>query len=808
MRTLLQDIRYGLRMLARNPGFAIVAVLTLGVGIGATTAIFSVIDTLILRPLPQKDTEQLVCFQSIEKRQGQVSPHIFSPTVEEIGKQDNLFIELCIFNAGWVMQWERDDFFEEVHGAEVSPNFFSFWNSTPLLGRGFLAGEGKPGQEPVIVLSYRFWKTRFGGKNDIVGEAIRFDDGVFTIVGVMPRHFRFPEEDCDFWIPRIGYQNDYTSCGVAARLRPGVSRAHVRTVLKDVLPGHLDAVPQYYRERYDVEIDVAPLWSLFILSMGVAYGFLGKILITVFGAIVFVLLIGCVNTANLILARTESRQKEVAVRAALGAGRLRLARQMLTESSLLALLGGLAGVYMSWWLLRLLVVSIPWYIPRIKPIELNVHMLVFTLSVSLLVGLIIGLAPVLQVCRGRLGRTLKEGGAGAGGSPTMSWYRSSLVVSEVALALMLLIAAGLSTRSVLSMLDLDPGFKPDGLLRVSLRLPTVYPLDSRDILGKAETVLERLAALPGVESAGPRLHELLGRATPEGQTDSRYVRIHGVGVESRDTLRTLRVHLLAGRFLSQTDARVNGRTVLINERLAKRFWPEQNPIGKKLVFSSRGKRIVLEVVGVVSDVRTVLWDLWGNEAPETVYRPCRAMERVDDWASFILRANEKPGRLIPAVSGELRTLGLAQSHVEFSVIAQDLYDSTAIPRLFMAYVSGFATVGLVLAAIGIYGVLSYSVVQRTHEIGVRITLGAHCLDVLELVIKKGLILIVVGMIVGTAGALVLTRVMSSLLYGVAPTDPATFIVVSVLLMIVGFIACYIPARRATKIDPMEALRYE
>jgi putative ABC transport system permease protein len=809
METVLQDIKYGTRMLVKHPGFAIMAVLTLGIGIGATTAIFSVIDALILRPLPQKGPGQLVCFRSINQRQGRVSPAVFGPTVEAIAKQNGLFSDLCYFNAGWTMQWERNDFFEEVWGARVSANFVAFWDTVPLLGRGFLADEGKPGQESVIVLSHRFWRKRLGGRDDIVGQAIRFDGGVFTVVGIMPRHFRFPAEDCDFWIPSIGFDNDFTSFGVAARLRPGISRAQAQAALDTVLPGHLDAAPRYWRERYGGDIDVAPLRSLFILSMGDAYGILERILITVFGAVVFVLLIGCVNTANLILARTQARQKEVALRAALGAGRSRLARQLLTESSLLALLGGLAGVGLSWFALRVLVASIPWYIPRVRPIELNLAMLGFTLSVSLLAGLIVGLAPVVQVCRGRLEQALKEGTPGAGGSVAAGRFRSCLVVSEVALAVILLVAAGLTTRSVAWMLDLDPGYEPAGLLRVSLRLPTRSPPDSRHMISQGESILARLAVLPRVESAGIRLRELgLGNAAPEGQSDRSYVPVRGVGVESRDTLRTMRVRLLAGRYLDRSDARVGGRTVIVNRKLAESFWHGQNAVGKRLTFSSEDNRVTLEVVGVVSDIRPALWEPWGGDVLETVYRPARAMDRVDDWAAFVLRTGGNPASLIPAVSAELKAQGLARSEVNFSILAQDLYESTVVPRLFMAYVSGFATVGLVLAAIGIYGVLSYSVVQRTHEIGVRMTLGARPTDVFARVIKTGLSLILVGLLVGAVGALALTRVLTKLLYGVTPTDPATFVAVSLLLTVVGLIACYIPARRATKIDPMTALRYE
>jgi predicted permease len=796
-------------MLVKNPGFAIVAVLTLGIGIGAITAIFSVIDALILRPLPQKNPEQLVCFRSIEKRQGSVSPRVFSLTVEEIARQEALFSELCYFNAGWTMQWENDDFFEGIRGARVSPNFVSFWSTTPLLGRGFLADEGKPGQEPVIVLSHRFWRTHCGSRDDIVGEAIRFDAGVFTVVGVMPRHFRFPEEDCDFWIPRVGFHNDFTTYGVAARLRPGVSRAQVKAVLDTVLPGHLDALRQFYRERYNVDIDVAPLRSLFILSMGDAYGFLEKVLISVFGAVVFVLLIGCVNTANLLLARTEARQKEVAVRAALGAGRSRLVRQFLTESSLLGLLGGLAGVCLSGCLLSALISSIPWYVPRVKPIGLNLPMLAFTFSVSLLVGLIVGLAPVLQACRGRLEQALKEGTAGAGGSARAGWFRSSMVVSEVALAVALLVSAGLTARSVVSMLDLDPGFEPAGLLRVSLRLPITRPRNSQETVGKAESILERLATLPGIESAGIRLQELgLGSASIEGQTNRRYVASRGVGVESRDTLRTMRVRLLAGRYLDRSDARVGGHTVLVNERLAKSFWSGQNAVGRKLTFGEPDRRVVLEVVGVVSDVRTSLWGLWDNEAPATMYRPCRAMERANDLAAFILRTRRSPASLIPAVRRELKTQGLARSRVRFSVIAQDLYNSTAVPRLFMAYVSGFATVGLVLAAIGIYGVLAWSVVRRTREIGIRMALGADRRNIVWLVVRQGMYRTLLGIGLGCLLAVSLMRFLRHILFDADSIDLVTLGGVAVLFCIVAAVACYLPVRRATRIDPVTALRYE
>ncbi|UCG58013.1 MAG: ABC transporter permease [Phycisphaerales bacterium] len=791
-------------MLVRDPRFAIVAVLTLGIGIGAITSIFSIMDALILQPLPQRGRGQLVCFRSVGK-QGQISPHVFSLTVAEIAKQEDLLSELCYFNVGWVMLWENEDFVEEARGARVSPNFTTFWNVAPLLGRGFLPDEGKPGQEPVVLLSHRFWQTNCGGRADIVGEAIRFDRGLFTVVGVMPPHFRFPEDDCDFWLPRVGFDHDLTRYGVAARLRPGVSRARVQAVLDTVLPSHFEAVPQRYRRSYGEAVDVAPLRSLF---MGEAHDFLEKALVCVFGVIVFVLLIGCVNTANLLLSRTEARRREVAVRAALGAGRLRLARQFLTESSLLALFGGLTGVVLSWCLLHIMVSSIPWYVPRLRPIELNLPMLAFTLSVSLLVGLVVGSAPVLQACRGRLEQALREGVAGVGGSAT-GWFRSSLVVSEVAFAVALLVAAGLTVRSVVSMLHLDPGFEPAGLLRVSLRLRTSAQPDDWEMLARAGSIRECLAGVSRVESVGVRLPELgLSGVTAEGRTHPTRVLTRGISVESQDTLRTMGARLLSGRFLSRSDAYQGSPVILVNEKLAGSLWPGQNAVGKKVSARKRDRTVVFEVVGVVSNIRTRLWGLWGAEASATMYRPYRAMEWTDDWATFILSTRASPASLIPAVRHELKARGLARNRVTFSIIAQDLYDSTAVPRLFMSYVTGFATAGLVLAAIGIYGVISYSVARRTHEIGVRMALGAQRADVFKLVIKKGVILIVIGLVIGVAAALALSRVLASLLYGVTATDPMTFVAVSLLLTVVGLTACYIPARRATKIDPMVALRYE
>jgi putative ABC transport system permease protein len=804
MVVLWQDTRYGLRMLRRNLRFTIVAVLALGIGIGAITAIYSIIDALVLHPLPQQDSRQLVCFRSIEKQRGFAYPRVFAPIIEDISRQDALLSEVCCFADGYIMRFERDDSIEEVRGSQVSPNFMTFWNTAPSLGRGFLADEGKPSREPVIVLSHRFWQTHCGGREDIIGQTIRLDEQTFTVVGVMPQHFRFPEEDCDFWLPHAGFQDDANLWGVAARLQPGVSRIQVQAMLDTIVPRHIRSLPTPWQEGYGV--DAVPLQSLFA---GDVYDFLEKTLISVFGAIGFVLLIGCVNTANLLLAQTEARRPEVAVREALGAGQGRLVRQFLTESLLLALLGGLAGIFLSWWLLHVLVPTIPWYVPRVRPVTLNLTMLAFTLLVSVVVGLLVGLAPTLQVYRGRLERAIKEGAAGAGGSVTRRWFHNSLVASEVALCVTLLAGAGLMIRSVKSMLHLDPGFDPAGLLRISTESSGSGPRTYQERIVEIERIHERLASLVGVESVGILMLGLHETAAAEGQTQQRYACLEeGVGMESRDVLRAMRTRLLAGRYLDHSDAHTAGQTVVINEKLAGRFWPGQSAVGKRLTLHLQREPVVLEVIGVVSNTRTSLWGLWGSEVEPTAYRPYQALKDADEQVTFILRTRGDPALLIPIVRRELRAQGLATGVVRFSVIAQDLYNSTAVPRLLMSYMSGFATVGLLLTGIGIYGVLTCSVVRWTREIGIRVAFGAQRRDVIWLIVWQGTVPTLLGVGVGWLLAVSLARFLRHVLFNVGTFDSLTLGSVAVLLGLVAAVACYLPARRATRVDPMTTLRYE
>jgi len=803
MRSLWQDVRYAFRMLTRSPGVTAVVVLTFALCIGANTAIFSVVNNVLLNPLPQRDSTGLVHIRSFDKEHG-LPNYIDGPTWGELRRLESVFADLVAFD-GTICDWQADDFVERLHGCKVSPGFFRFWEASPLLGRTFTPDESKPGAPPVILLSHQFWRSRCGGRPDIIGQSIQFKDGTFTVIGVMPRHVRSPS-DVSFWLPWEGPHTEryatyygYRSYGVFARLAPGVTEKQLQSILTTMAERQAVDHPEQCR---NYTIQARPLREVFSSDQ------IRKTLGTLLGAIGFVLLIACANIASLLLARNEARQRELAMRAALGAARHRLVRQLLTESTLLSMLGGFSGLAVAWLGTGLLRTWIPSYMPSIRPVGIDVPMLSFTLVVSLMVGLAVGLVPAWLCSGKRIGESLKEAATSASLSVGRRLAGRLLVVSELAMAVILLAGAGLMINSVTRLLNVDPGFDPANLVKIDV--DTYVHGDqgrpeARDQL--VRQMAERFASLPGVKMVGVTQYETWapGKYLPEGSDQAMEIDVQPVGVGPYDSLRAVGIPLLAGRYFNAGDQAKGGNTVIVNETLARLCWPGQSAIGKTLRFEKE-KDWVLEVVGVVGDVRD---RAYGWRPDPTYYRPFENYHILSrQWYSLFVRTRADPASLVPVLRREIKAIAPGITRPSVQVVEQLLYDSTAGKRAYMSYLSGFAAVGLFLSAMGIYSLLAWTVVRQTREIGIRMALGARPGKILGMVLREGLVMTFTGLVLGIVGALALTRVISGFLYEVSPTDPATFAAVALFLIAVSLLACYLPARRATTVDPMAALRCE
>jgi putative ABC transport system permease protein len=806
---LLQDLRYGLRMLMRNPAFTIVAVLALALGIGANTAIFSVVNTVLLRPLPYKNPDALMTIWEDATHMGFPFNTPSPANFIDWRDQNTVFEGMAAmaqksFNLTGAGEPERFD------GRKVSANLFTILGVEPVLGRAFLAEEDRPGSR-VVILSYGVWQRRFGGDASVIGRAVNLNGESYTVIGVMPRTVDLPSMDNwhdQLWVPLALNAEEAASRGnhyleVIARLKPGVTREKAQAEMTTIA-SRLER--QYPEHNTRVGIKVRSLHEQLV-------GPIKPALLVLLGAVGFVLLIACANVANLLLARAAVRQKEIALRLALGASRSRLTRQFLTESVLLAGMGGLLGLIFSFVALDVLKKFIPESISQAQTIGIDAKVLIFTAIVSLATGLIFGLAPATQAANFNLSETLKEGGRDSSSGTRGNRLRGFLVVSEVAVSFLLLIGAGLLINSFLNLRKLDPGYRADHLLTMKVQLPeTKYPDKERRAPFFRE-LIRKVQTLPGVQSVAVASNLPLtynGDSMPigvEGRPDPPPDQSPDVilRVVSPGYFATMGIPLVAGRDISEKDTAEAVRVVVVSEKTARYFWPGQDPIGKRLKpGSTTSESPWREVIGIVKDVRQ------NDFVAEPKMQMYMAHEQVGSFAAnaVVVRTQVDPLSLGTAVRKVVWEIDKDQPVSDIRSMEEIVSRAVARERFSTMLLGIFAALALVLAAVGIYGVMSYSIAQRTREIGIRMALGAQRSDVLKMVVGQGLKLVVIGVAIGLAAAFVLTRVMASLLFGVSATDPLTFIIISMVLLGVALIASYVPALRATRVDPMVALHYQ
>jgi predicted permease len=804
MGEFLRDLRYGTRMLIKKPGFTAVAVVTLALGIGANTMIFSVVNAVLLSPLPFPDSARLV---RIGESHPKYSSNFTYATFLDLNSETETLEHIAAARF-WTDNLTNGGEPEQVSSMRVSADFFPALGVTPQLGRTFLAEEDQPGRDNVAVISDGLWQRRFGADANLIGKTIKVSGSDRTVVGVMPLGFQssflFPGQ-YDLWVPLVagGSLRDNRRShllAVIARLRPSATIAQAQAEMATVA-SRIDA-QNPGGDDPELGIKVIGLQERLVAPLRPA-------LVVLVCAVGCVLLIACANVANLLLARSAAREKEMAIRLALGAGRWRLARQLLTESALLGLVGGAAGLLLAVWGVDSIAKLNPGNLPRIDEVRIDARVLGFTLFTSLLTGILFGIAPALQLPRLSIHEVVKDGGRSSVGT-RRRWLRHFLVVSEVAVALVLLIGAGLLVNSFWRLQQVDRGFDAQKVLTINLFLPQARYATSGQQAAFLKQVLERVAAVPGARSVGlvstlpltggPSTEFVIeGRAPLEaGEEPSADIRI-----VDPDYFRTMGIPIRGGRWFSEADAADAPKVMVINENMARRFWPGEDPVGKRVTMEDWGPPLTGEIVGVVGDVKANGLD---SDMRPMIYWPYPQFPSI--FNNIVVRAEADPLSIVASVKSQIWSVDPEQPITSVAMMEQVLANSVAPRRFNMLLLGIFAAVALALAALGIYGVISYTVSQRTHEIGIRVAMGARGSDVLKLVVGQGMTLAVTGVGLGLAAAFGLTRLMSSLLFGVSPTDGVTFGVIAVLLTGVALVACTVPARRATKVDPMVALRYE
>jgi putative ABC transport system permease protein len=810
LNTLSQDLRYSLRMLMKRPGFTIVALITLALGIGANTAVFSVVNAVLLRPLPFPQSERLVyvweSLRSDPKVEDSMTPYNFTDLRERNQDFDAYFAfrytNMALTGAGVP---------ESLNAIEASADFGRTMAVAPALGRVFAADEDQPGKNSVAIISDGFWKRRFGSSLQVVGQSVQLNGEAHTIIGVMPAGFDFPAPDIDVWKPLAldlsKYRRGTAFLQGVARLKDGVTLEQARA---DLLAISAQLEEQYPNNNRDVTFKPVLLRTQLV-------GEIEKPLLILFGAVVLVLLIACVNVANLVLGRATARWKEIALRSALGASRGSLIRLLLTESVLLGLFGGVLGLLLAAYGIDALTKINPDAISSRHQVTMDGFVIAFTFAMSLVTGVLFGLVPAWQATGTDLNRALREDNRTATGAGRLKVIRSGLVVAEIGLSLVLLVGAGLLLQSFWKLLHVNPGFRPENVVTCAVSLPRVRYPEARQRADFYRRTLDELRATPGVESAaavtslpfsgsrGNSSFTIDGRPVP---ADS-----NGPSADRHQTspgyFQAMGIPLLAGRDFSDTDDSTHPGVVIINETAAKQFWPDEDPIGKHLTVGMPdevalyGKPVSREIIGIVGNIKHQ--ELNGDFQPE-IYFP--AWQLPADNMALVVRGPAAAENLINGMRSAVLSVDKDQPIRRARLLESSIARSVAPQRFVTMLLMLFAAIALLLAAVGIYGVMSYTVAQRTHEIGIRIALGAQTNDVLRLVVGQGMLLAGLGLAVGLVAALALTRLMQTLLFNISASDPITFAAIALLLGGVALLACYLPARRAAKVDPMVALRYE
>jgi len=801
MNTLLQDLRYGFRMLFKYKGFTAVAIIALGLGIGANTAIFSLVNGVLLRPLPFPDAERVIYFEGKNPQAGITDSNISYLDFTDWSQQTDLFKSTAAFWTGSANLGADGAEPERVPRAGVTSGFFSVLGVQPVLGRTFVAEDDKPGTISVAIISHGLWKRRFGSDPAIVGKQVQISSRPITVIGVMPSGFEFPEQT-QIWVTSAvnlsEEPRDNRAWSAIARLNSGIDLQQAQTRVSAI---NAQLAKQFNETNKGWDVFLSTLHERLVREVKPS-------LLALLGAVGFVLLIACANVANLLLARSAARQKEIAIRAAMGASRGRVLRQVLTESILLSAIGGIAGLLLSIWLTDLLMSMLPGGAPRLDQVGIDYRVLTFALGVSAFTGILFGIAPALQASKLDVTSALKEGGRGAEGHRRTS-ARSFLLIGEVALSLVLLVGAGLLIKSFVRLQEVRPGFNAHNVLIANVALPGAKYKDQQ-FVEFFRQLKERLEAAPGVQAVGGSVNlplnasgYAIGRGfIPEGRPltvdenkDAMFSTITG------DYFRALQIPLLSGRTFEPRDNADGPKVVIINETTAKRhFGSPAAAIGKRLSIW-HDEKFMREIVGVVGDTKT---GSLSGEGGMQIYVP-HAQDFQWNFMGLVIRTAGNPAAFATTLRREVQALDKDQPVYNVRTMDDVVANSLGTRRVSMQLFAVFACAALLLAAIGIYGVMAYSVTQRTQEIGLRMALGAQKSDVLGLVIRQGMTLTAIGVIVGLAGAFALTRVIGNLLYGVTATDPATFVAIPLLLLFVAVLACYLPARRAARLDPTRAL---
>lgn len=796
---MIQDLRYGIRVLLKHPGFSLIIILTLGLGIGANTAIFSIVNAVLLRPLPYEQSEQLMMVFSRTSREARDA--VSWADLRDWQAQNQSFADLAAFVPQSVNLTGRAEPGRLI-GGFVSANFFNLLKVQPLTGRTFAKSEDEARAERVAIVNYVVWRDRFSADPNLVGQTITLNGQIFTVVGIMPEEFRAPYSEVEVWVPMQHHPNfsperKDSITGVLGRLKSGVSLQQAQTEMETIAARLADQYPETNREK---SVNLIPLQSFLVAGLQAKLWIL-------FAAVGFVLLIACANVANLTLSRAVTRQREMAVRTALGAGRLRIVRQLLTESVMLSLTGGALGLLLGKWGMDALAANSAVNLPPNVTVKLDATVLLFTLGLSLLTGLLFGLFPALRLSRPDLNSTLKDGARTVGASGKR--VRDVLVVAQLALALVLLIGAGLMIRSFMNLLSVDPGFDANNVLTLEYRLPANKYTTPEQQWRFHEQVVANVKALPGVQSAAVFFTVPFGAIV--GQTE---IALPGRAALPADQLprvqtnradanyfATMKIPLRSGRVFTAQDQMNTMPVVVINQTLASRYWPNENPLGKQI--NLPGQKLTATIVGVVGDVKHNSLD----DLPQSQLYLAFA-QNPHIFSSLAVRTNSDALSFSNAVRNAIWAIDKDQPVWKVRTMEFLVARGIGSQRFIMQLLAALSALALVLAVVGIYGVLSYAVSQQTQAIGVRLALGAQARDILALILKQGMQLALPGIAIGLGVSYGLMRLMRGLLFEVAPADPLTFGLLALLLTLVALLACYLPARRATQVDPLVALRHE